>query len=89
MLFDEPNSALDPEAERNLFEKMKQLGENKCVIYVTHRLSAATTANRILVIENGRSIEYGSHKKLMQLHGRYYDLFNKQAERYRDNNKVI
>ena len=86
MLFDEPNSALDPEAERNLFEKMKQLGENKCVIYVTHRLSAATTANRILVIENGRSIEYGSHKELMQLRGRYYDLFNKQAEHYRDKN---
>jgi len=84
MLFDEPNSALDPESERNLFEKMQQLGKNKCVIYVTHRLSAATTASQILVIENGESIEYGSHKDLMQLHGRYYDLFNKQAEHYRE-----
>ncbi len=84
MLFDEPNSALDPEAERNIFEKMKQLGENKCVIYVTHRLSAATTANQILVIENGQSIEYGTHKELMQLHGRYCDLFNKQAEYYKE-----
>ncbi len=84
MLFDEPNAALDPESERNLFEKMKQLGKNKCVMYVTHRLSAATTANQILVIENGRGIEYGSHKELMQLNGKYYDLFNKQAEYYRD-----
>ncbi len=84
MLFDEPNAALDPESERNLFEKMKQLGKNKCVMYVTHRLSAATTANQILVIENGRGIEYGSHKELMKLNGKYYELFNKQAEYYRD-----
>ena len=84
MLFDEPNSALDPEAERNIFEKMKILGKNKCVIYVTHRLSAATTANQILVIENGKGIEYGSHTELLQLKGKYYDLFSKQAEHYRE-----
>ena len=83
MIFDEPNAALDPDAERNLFEKMKQLGENKCVMYVTHRLSAATSANQILVIDNGKVIEFGSHKELLQLKGKYYDLFSKQAEQYR------
>ena len=84
LLFDEPNSSLDPEAERKVFEKLIQLGNNKCVLFVSHRLSAATTANKILVIENGKSIEYGSHKELMQHKGKYFDLFNKQAEYYKE-----
>ena len=82
ILFDEPNSALDPEAERNVFEKMVHLRKNKCVLYVTHRLSAATTASQILVIENGLCIESGNHRELMKRRGKYYDLFTKQAERY-------
>ncbi len=83
MLFDEPNAALDPEAERNLFEKMVELGHSKCVVYVTHRLSAATTASQILVINDGECVEMGTHSELIQKKGLYYDLFNKQAEFYR------
>ena len=90
MLFDEPNAALDPDAERNLFEKMISLSKNKCVVYVTHRLSAATTASKILVISNGVCCEMGTHHELMQAKGLYYDLFNKQAEYYRETeNKEI
>lgn len=85
MLFDEPNAALDPDAERNLFEKMVQLGNDKCVVYVTHRLSSATTADQILVINNGICCEMGTHNELMKKKGLYCDLFNKQAEYYRDN----
>ena len=84
MLFDEPNAALDPDAERNLFEKMVELGHSKCVVYVTHRLSAATTASKILVISNGECVEMGTHSELIKNKGIYYDLFNKQAEFYRD-----
>ena len=83
MLFDEPNAALDPEAERNLFEKMVELGHRKCVVYVTHRLSAATTASQILVINDGECAEVGTHSELIDKKGLYYDLFNKQAEFYR------
>lgn len=83
MLFDEPNAALDPDAERNLFEKMVELGHSKCVIYVTHRLSAATTASQILVISDGECVEMGTHSELIKKKGLYYDLFNKQAEFYR------
>ncbi len=82
MVFDEPNAALDPNAERRLFEKMLDLGKNKCVVYVTHRLSAATTANQIVVINNGECIEKGSHHELMEKKGLYYDLFSKQAKNY-------
>jgi len=84
MVFDEPNAALDPDAERKLFEKMKDLSKDKCVIFVTHRLSSATTADQILVINNGECCEKGSHRELMGLGGLYYDLFNKQAEYYKD-----
>lgn len=84
MVFDEPNAALDPDAERRLFEKMTDLGKDKCVVYVTHRLSSATTAGQILVINNGICIEKGTHQELMDQKGSYYDLFSKQAEHYRE-----
>ena len=83
MIFDEPNAALDPESERRLFEKMTNLGQDKCVIYVTHRLSSATTADQILVIHNGVCIEQGTHSQLMEQKGLYCDLFTKQAEHYK------
>ena len=83
MIFDEPNAALDPDAERRLFEKMTKLSHSSCVIYVTHRLSSTTTANTVLVIDNGTCREIGSHTELMEQRGLYYDLFRKQAENYR------
>ena len=85
MVFDEPNAALDPDAERRLFEKMVNLSQDKCVVYVTHRLSSATTAGQILVINNGICCERGTHSELMEQKGLYYDLFSKQAEHYREN----
>lgn len=83
MVLDEPNSALDPKSECELFENMTTLGSGKCVIYVTHRLSTATNASRILVIHNGECCENGTHNQLMGQKGLYYELFTKQAERYR------
>lgn len=85
MVFDEPNAALDPDAERRLFEKMVDLSKDKCVVYVTHRLSAATTAGQILVINNGVCVEKGSHQELMGQKGLYFDLFSKQAKNYMQN----
>jgi len=83
MVFDEPNAALDPFAERRLFEKMEELSQDRCVVYVTHRLSSATTAGQIVVINNGSCVEMGTHAQLMELKGLYFDLFTKQAEQYR------
>ncbi len=83
MVFDEPNAALDPFAERRLFEKMEELSQDRCVIYVTHRLSSATTAGEIVVINNGSCVEMGTHAELMELKGLYFELFTKQAEKYR------
>jgi len=84
MVFDEPNAALDPEAEQRLFLKMRNLSKNKCVLYVTHRLCAATTAGQIIVLKDGTCIEKGTHTQLMKNKKIYYDLFNKQAKNYRE-----
>lgn len=85
MVFDEPNAALDPDAERRLFEKMLDLGRDKCVVYVTHRLSAATTADQIVVIKDGCCVEKGTHHELMESKGMYFELFSKQAQNYVQN----
>jgi len=84
MVFDEPNAALDPNAERRLFDKIEDLSRDKCVVYVTHRLSSATSAGEIIVINNGVCYEKGTHKQLMEQNGLYSELFSKQAENYKD-----
>lgn len=86
MVFDEPNAALDPAAEQKLFENMASLAQGKCVVYVTHRLSSATNASRILVIHDGVCWEQGTHNELMAKQGLYCDLFTKQAEHYQMKN---
>ena len=81
-MFDEPNASLDPIAERNLFEKMADLGRENCVIYVTHRLLSTKLADKIIVVDRGRCIEEGQHAELMERHGKYRELFEKQVANY-------
>ena len=52
------------------------------MIFVSHRLSTTTIADKIYMLENGRIIEEGSHNKLMNLNGKYAQMFNMQAEKY-------
>jgi ATP-binding cassette, subfamily B, bacterial len=85
MIFDEPTAALDPRAERDLFEQMRQLSEGRSVLLISHRYSSARAADRIYVLEAGRMIESGPHDDLMGLGGRYAELFELQAAAYRAN----
>ena len=82
LILDEPTSALDPMAEQEIYRQFEHLSEGKTTLFVSHRLSSATTATKILVMEYGRLIEEGTHTELMQRHGRYYELFTTQAQRY-------
>jgi ABC-type multidrug transport system, ATPase and permease components len=82
IILDEPSSALDPVSEYNLNESMLKAAENKTVIFISHRLSSTKMADRIYMLENGRVIEQGSHKELMENGGRYAAMFNMQAEKY-------
>jgi len=82
MILDEPTSALDAIAEQEIFNRFDELGKDKTTIFVSHRLSSATRADKILVLEYGKLIEEGSHAQLMELGGRYSELFTTQASRY-------
>lgn len=83
VILDEPSSALDPISEYNLNQTMMHLAENKTVIFISHRLSTTCMADRIYMLENGEIAECGSHEELMRANGKYAEMFNKQAEKYR------
>lgn len=83
VILDEPSSALDPISEYNLNETMLEAAKNKTVIFISHRLSTTCMADRIYMLEKGEIIEQGSHHELMALNGKYAEMFNKQAEKYR------
>lgn len=82
MILDEPTASLDAIAEQEIYNQFDHLKENKTTIFVSHRLSSATTADKILVLEDGKLIEQGDHLSLMKAKGKYYELFSTQAKRY-------
>lgn len=82
LILDEPTASLDAIAEQEIYDQFDTLRKDKTTIFVSHRLSSATTADKILVVENGTLIEEGTHSELMKLGGKYCELFSVQAERY-------
>ena len=82
LILDEPTASLDAIAEQEIFAQFENLREGKSSIFVSHRLSSATTANKIVVLNNGTVEEIGNHAELMAAHGEYYKLFSTQAKRY-------
>lgn len=84
VILDEPTAALDAEAEFRLFERFRQLVAGKTALIISHRFSTVRMADQILVLEEGRITEAGSHDYLISLGGRYAELFEMQAGRYRN-----
>ena len=82
VILDEPTASLDAIAEQEIFNHFDQLRRGKMTVFVSHRLSSATMASKIVVLENGRVVEEGTHKELMTLGGKYEKLFSTQAKRY-------
>ncbi len=82
MILDEPTAALDAIAEQEIFNQFDKLRGNKTTIFVSHRLSSATLADKIIVINYGEIVEMGKHRELLALNGKYAELFNAQAQRY-------
>ena len=83
MLMDEPSSALDPIAEYGLNKAMHEAAKNKAVVYISHRLSTTRDADYIYMLEHGRIIEEGTHDELLMKKGKYEQMWNVQAGRYR------
>ncbi len=84
LILDEPTASLDPMAEQEIFRQFDELRQDKTTIFVSHRLSSATIATKILVLEYGKLVEEGTHRELMAKGGKYYELFTTQAKRYLD-----
>lgn len=82
VILDEPSANLDPISEYELNHAMMTGADNKTVIFISHRLSTTRHADRIFMMENGKIIESGSHEELMNMNGKYAQMFNLQAEKY-------
>jgi len=82
IILDEPTASLDAIAEQEIYNQFDNLRKDKTTIFVSHRLSSATVANKIVVLENGSIVEIGNHSELMKKRGIYYELFTTQAKRY-------
>ena len=87
LILDEPTASLDPIAEQEIFNQFDRLREDKTTIFVSHRLSSATVADRIVVLGDGRVLECGTHAELMEARGEYFTLFSTQAKRYMEQKK--
>lgn len=78
LLLDDCLSAVDTETEERILNNLKQVAENKTTIIVTHRVSSAKNADYILILDDGKIVEQGTHQDLITLDGYYKDLFFKQ-----------
>ncbi len=84
LILDEPTASLDPMAEQEIYDQFDRLRKDKTTVFVSHRLSSATTADNIVVLEGGEIAETGTHAELMEKQGKYFTLFSTQAKRYRN-----
>ena len=78
VLFDDCLSAVDTETEEEIFNKLNKISDNKTSVVVSHRASSAKNANHIIILEEGRILEEGTHSELINKGGYYKDLYNKQ-----------
>ncbi|HKO25595.1 MAG TPA: ABC transporter ATP-binding protein, partial [Chloroflexota bacterium] len=83
VILDEPTAALDADAEYRLFERFRELMGGRTALIISHRFSTVRMADQIMVLEDGRVLETGSHEELIARGGRYAQLFDMQAGRYR------
>ena len=83
LVLDEPTAAIDAAAEAEVFEHFRELTRNRIAIVISHRFSTVRMADQILVLDEGRIVERGSHDSLLAEDGRYAKLFTLQARGYR------
>lgn len=83
IILDEPTAALDPIAESELYEKYNRLTSQKTSIYISHRLASTRFCDKIILLDTGKILEYGTHEELMMLNGKYASMFQIQSQYYK------
>jgi ABC-type multidrug transport system fused ATPase/permease subunit len=82
LVLDEPTASMDAEAEVQIFQRFRQLTDDKIAIVISHRFSTVRMADQIVVLDGGKVREQGTHAELVALGGRYATLFGLQAQGY-------
>ncbi|WP_434479104.1 ABC transporter ATP-binding protein [Gemmatimonas sp.] len=80
LILDEATSSLDSESEHLIQEGLRRLRAGRTTFVIAHRLSTITSADQILVLEHGEIVERGTHAQLLELGGRYHDLYRRQYQ---------
>ena len=83
MIMDEASASLDPISEAEIYEMVMQGFSDKTFIVISHRLSAIQGMDNIYFLENGEIVEHGKHKQLIKQQGKYAQMYNVQAEKYK------
>ena len=83
LILDEPTAALDARSEYEVFRRFAELTKGKMALFISHRFSTVRMADRIVVLEDGKIAEEGTHEQLSNLGGRYAEMFELQAASYR------
>jgi len=78
LILDEATSSLDSESEAMIQEGLSHLMKGRTTFVIAHRLSTIRRANQILVVEDGRIVERGTHSELFRMKGRYWDMYTRQ-----------
>ena len=84
LILDEPTSAIDAKTESRIFDNIYSNQTGKGIIVISHRFSTVRRADKILMLDKGRIVEQGSHSQLMKANGLYREIFEIQAEGYRN-----
>lgn len=83
IILDEATASIDTKTERHILEAIEVLLKNRTAIVVAHRLSTIVSADKILVIDKGKIVEQGNHLELMNLKGRYHNLYTNQFQQHK------
>jgi ATP-binding cassette, subfamily B, bacterial len=82
LILDEPTASIDPENEHDIYALIREMSKHCTTLVVSHRLGMARFADRVVVLNDGRIIEEGTHEALMLQAGKYSEMFNKQMSQY-------
>ena len=90
VILDEPTASLDPLAEYEIYSRFNDMVKDKTAVYISHRLSSCRFCDKIAVFHEGAMIQFGSHEELLEnTEGKYYELWNAQAQYYTGGNKTV